>query len=96
MKAHATDFVTALTIPAIAALGGALAVYSGYEYAPGGVLIGIVLIMGAVALGLRAAQRRRSCPRRRASLEAVMPEFADPGRLSSTSSPRSPCHCQLT
>ncbi len=59
MKSYVVDVVTALAIPAIAALGGALAVFSGYDDAPGGVLMGILLIMGAVALGLRAAQRRK-------------------------------------
>lgn len=59
MKSFVADYVTPLAIPAIAALGGALAVFSGYDDAPGGVLMGILLIMGAVALGLRAAQRRR-------------------------------------
>lgn len=53
------SYVTAFAIPALAALGGALAVFSGYDDAPGGVLMGFLLIMGAVALGLRAAQRRR-------------------------------------
>jgi hypothetical protein len=59
MKSYVADSVTALAIPAIAALGGALAVFSEYDDAPGGVVMGFLLIVGAVALGLWAAQRRR-------------------------------------
>ena len=58
MKISVADYVTALAIPTIAALGGTLVVFSERDDAPGGVLIGIALIMGAVALGLRAAKRR--------------------------------------
>lgn len=58
MKSSVTDLVTALAIPALAALGGAFAVYAGYDDAPGGVLLGFVLILGAVALSWRAARRR--------------------------------------
>jgi len=59
MKPHVADYVAALAIPAIAFLAGALAVYSGYDDAPGGVIAGIVLVMGAVAFSLRAAHRRK-------------------------------------
>lgn len=58
MKTSISDFVTALAIPAIAALGGAAVVFSELDDAPGGVLLGCLLILGAVALGVRAAQRR--------------------------------------
>lgn len=58
MKASATDFVTALAIPAIAALGGAAVVFSEFDDAPGGILVGYLLIIGAVALSLRAAKLR--------------------------------------
>lgn len=58
MKSSVTDLVTALAIPAIAALGGAFAVYAGYDDAPGGVLLGFVLVIGAVALSWRTARRR--------------------------------------
>lgn len=50
MKSSATHFVTALAIPAIAALGGAVVVVSEIDDAPDGVLFGILLIIGAVAL----------------------------------------------
>jgi hypothetical protein len=59
MKFSVADFVTALAIAGIAALGGALIVFSEFDDAPGGVLFGMLLILGAVALGVRTAQRRR-------------------------------------
>jgi len=43
----------------VAALGVAFAVYAGRDDAPGGVLIGMLLIVGAVALGVRAIRSRR-------------------------------------
>jgi hypothetical protein len=58
MKSAVTNRITALAIPVIAALGGALAVFSGYDDAPGGVLIGFLLILGAVVLSWTAAGRR--------------------------------------
>lgn len=58
MKASLTNLVTALAIPAIAALGGAAVVFSEIDDAPGGVLFGILLILGAVALSVRAARGR--------------------------------------
>ena len=59
MKATVSDVVTVLAVPALAALGGALAVYAEYDDSPGGVVIGFFLIASAVALGVWAAQRRR-------------------------------------
>jgi hypothetical protein len=53
MRRTATDLSIALAIPVIGALGGALAVYAGYDDAPGGVLLGFLLIAGAVGLELR-------------------------------------------
>lgn len=58
MRFAVANFVTALAIAGLAALGGALVVYAEFDDAPGGVLIGILLIIGAVTLGARAAQRR--------------------------------------
>lgn len=52
------DIITALAVAALAALGGALAVYAEYDDSPGGVLIGFALILGAVVLGVRAAKGR--------------------------------------
>jgi MYXO-CTERM domain-containing protein len=47
----------------IAASGVALASYAvSDDDAPGGVLIGLLLVGGAVALGVRAFQRRRPKP----------------------------------
>jgi drug/metabolite transporter (DMT)-like permease len=42
----------------IAALGVALAVYADADDSPGGVLLGILLVIGAVVFGVRATQRR--------------------------------------
>lgn len=58
MKSPAINFATTLVIATLAALGGALAVFSGFDDAPGGVLVGVLLIIGAVAVGLRTSQRR--------------------------------------
>lgn len=44
---------------ALAAGGVALARYAEADDAPGGVVIGWVLIVGAVALGVKALRRRR-------------------------------------
>ena len=41
-----------------AALGGALAVYGGYDDSPGGTLLGFWMVLGAMALGARSAVRR--------------------------------------
>lgn len=54
MKSSVADLLTAIAIPALAAVGGGFAVFSGYDDAPGGVGIGILLIIGAVALSWRA------------------------------------------
>jgi hypothetical protein len=59
MKATVSDITTVLAVAALAALGGALAVYAEYDDSPGGVLIGFALVIGAVAVGLTAAHRRR-------------------------------------
>lgn len=60
MNSSLTRLATALAIPAIAAiaaLGGAFAVYAGYDDAPGGVLLGFLLVLGATGLSWRAARR---------------------------------------
>lgn len=50
--------VLAAIIPiGIAALGGAFAVYGGYDDSPGGTLLGLVLVLGAMAFGARRALR---------------------------------------
>lgn len=53
------NIVIAVGIAALAALGGGAAVFSAYDDAPGGVLIGVGLVVGAVALGVRALRRER-------------------------------------
>ena len=50
--------LAAITPIGIAALGGALAVFGGYDDSPGGTLLGFVLVMGAMAFGARSARRR--------------------------------------
>jgi hypothetical protein len=56
MEPSITDRLTALAIPALAAVGGAAVVFSEFDDAPGGVLIGLLLIIGAVALSWRSAR----------------------------------------
>ncbi|HEX7081503.1 MAG TPA: hypothetical protein VF329_10850 [Gammaproteobacteria bacterium] len=58
MKSTAAGLFTALAVAGVAALGGALIVYSELDDAPGGVLIGLLLVVGAAALGMRAARWR--------------------------------------
>ena len=43
----------------VAALGVAVAIYAGQDDAPGGVIIGMLLSVGAVALGVMAIRSRR-------------------------------------
>lgn len=42
---------------AIAAMGGALAVYGSFDDSPGGTLLGILLVIGAAVCAGRAARR---------------------------------------
>lgn len=56
MKSFVAILATAL---GIAVIGVALIVYSEADDAPGGVLVGLLLIVGALVLGVRTAQRRR-------------------------------------
>lgn len=59
MKTPVGNLVLALCFVAIGvALGVALIRYSEADDAPGGVVIGMLLIAGAVALGVRTARRR--------------------------------------
>ena len=41
----------------IAAIGGAFAVYGAYDDSPGGTLLGLLLVLGAMAFGGRSAWR---------------------------------------
>lgn len=58
MKSSVAKYLTAIAIPALAALGGAAVIFSEIDDAPGGILIGLLLILGAVALSLRSAHQR--------------------------------------
>ncbi len=58
MRTLASELIPALAIAALAALGGAAVVLAGIDDSPGGQLIGLLMIVGAVALGVRAARRR--------------------------------------
>jgi hypothetical protein len=59
MKSSVTNLVLALGLIAIGvALGVALIRYSEADDAPGGVVFGMLLIGGAVALGVRTARRK--------------------------------------
>lgn len=59
MRYSIGDLFPAVAIPVIAALGGAMIVYSEIDDAPGGVLLGLLLVAGAVVLGLRGKKRER-------------------------------------
>jgi hypothetical protein len=52
--------LVALATTGIAGLGGALAVYGSYDDSPGGTLLGIVVVLGAMALSARLARRTPS------------------------------------
>ncbi|MGI9627889.1 MAG: hypothetical protein ACR2QM_13715 [Longimicrobiales bacterium] len=58
MKASATDYLGALAIAALAAVGGAAVVLAEFDDAPGGILIGFLLILGSAGLHLRARKRQ--------------------------------------
>ncbi len=59
MRSAAASYAIALGIAALAALGGAAVVFSEFDDAPGGILVGYLLIIGAVALGGRTLYRRQ-------------------------------------
>lgn len=59
MKYSRAELINALIISAIAALGGAAVVFSELDDAPGGILLGILLIIGSVILGVKTAHRKR-------------------------------------
>lgn len=58
MKPSTANLTTALAIPTLAALGGAAVVFPEFDDAPGGILIGFLLIISAALLSLRTAQRK--------------------------------------
>ena len=53
-------FLAAILPVGIAALGGALAVFAGYDDSPGGSLLGFLLILGAMAFAARSRSRTTS------------------------------------
>lgn len=53
------SFVAILAALGISAIGVAIMVYGEIDDAPGGVLFGILLIVGAFTWGVRTALRRR-------------------------------------
>jgi hypothetical protein len=56
MKSSVTNLVMALGLVAIGVAIGAAGIYIGEDDAPGAALIGILLMIGAVALGVRTAR----------------------------------------
>ena len=61
VKSSVTNLVMPLSLVAIGVAIGAAGIYIGdTDDAPGAALIGILLMIGTVALGVRAAWRRRN------------------------------------
>ena len=59
MKSSAANLVLALGLVALGVAIGAAGIYIGdTDDAPGAALLGILLMIGAVALGVRTARRR--------------------------------------
>ncbi|HSM08469.1 MAG TPA: hypothetical protein VLA33_05570 [Gemmatimonadota bacterium] len=57
MKFDVARLIVPIAAAGIAALGGAAIVFSEFDDAPGGMLIGLLLIAGAAVLGVRNASR---------------------------------------
>jgi hypothetical protein len=53
------SILAAITPIGIGAIGGALAVVGGYDDSPGGTLLGLLLVLGAMAFGARGALRNQ-------------------------------------
>jgi hypothetical protein len=51
------SILVAIVAIGIAALGGALAVYGSYDDSPGGTLLGVLLVLGAMVFSARSAWR---------------------------------------
>lgn len=57
MKANVRDVVSSAFVALLAALGGVAVVLAEIDDAPGGILIGLLMVVGAFVLGLRARRR---------------------------------------
>jgi hypothetical protein len=57
VDASTRGLVTSLAVPILAALGGAAVVFSAFDDSPGGSLIGLLLIVVATAVSVRARRR---------------------------------------
>ena len=67
MNHSIADLFTASAIAGLAALGGAAVVFSEFDDAPGGILVGMLMVAAAAVVGWKALQRRRVArPRPRA------------------------------
>lgn len=62
MKLGFSDYLSALAVAATAGLGGAAVVLADIDDAPGGMLIGYLLILGAAALCLWLTKRKSRSP----------------------------------
>lgn len=51
--------IAAIAPIGIAALGGAFAVFGGYDDSPGATLLGVAVVVVAMAFGARSARRRQ-------------------------------------
>jgi hypothetical protein len=49
--------ITAVLAPALAAVGGGFTVFGGYDDSPGGQLLGVLVVLGAMAFSARSAAR---------------------------------------
>lgn len=59
MNPSITDFLIALLVAVLGAVAGAAAIYGEYDDAPGLILIGMAIGLGATVLGWKALQARR-------------------------------------
>jgi hypothetical protein len=57
MATTITRFLVPIATAALSALGGAMMVFSAFDDAPGGSLIGLLLIVGAAAFSVRRELR---------------------------------------
>lgn len=49
--------ISAIVATGLAAVGGGFAVFGGYDDSPGGQLLGLLIVLGAMAFSARAAAR---------------------------------------